>query len=242
MLNLIIDNREINLISRIKDRDLDCYCEKINIDIKQLDIGDVHIISDTKSLFIERKTVKDLISSVKDGRYKEQKMRLLASGSDITYIIENDDILSSKTYHNQELLSSIYIFSMYRDNIHLIFTKSVEETATFILTLCAKIIDKPDKFSKVKNDVIKDDYVSCIKIKKMGNITPENCFLMQLSQIPTVSVTIAKHIQKQFPNMIEFIKALNDKEDAQSKIDMLCKIEKIGKEKAKKILHFMQFI
>jgi ERCC4-type nuclease len=238
MLDLIIDNREANLITRLKERELEKYLTKISIEVKQLDIGDIHIVSNEKTWIIERKTVNDLLASVKDGRYKEQKTRMLASGYDITYIIEGDDILCGKSERNHQLLSSIYIYSMYRDKIHLVFTKSIEETATYILTMCTKIIDKPEKFvtSECHN------YINCIKMKKMDNVTPENCFLMQLSQIPTISVTIAKNIQKSYSSMKDFIKAMENVDETQDRINMLCKIEKIGKEKAKKILEYMQFI
>jgi ERCC4-type nuclease len=238
MLNLVVDNREANLITRLKERELEKYLTKISIDVKQLDIGDIHIVSNDKTWVIERKTVNDLLASVKDGRYKEQKTRMLASGCDVTYIIEGDDILCSKSERNNQLLSSIYIYSMYRDKIHLVFTKSMEETATYILTMCTKIIDKPEKF--VTGDC--QDYINCVKMKKMANVTPENCFLMQLSQIPTISVTIAKNIQKSYSSMKDFIKAIEDVDETQDRVNMLCKIEKIGKEKAKKILEYMQFI
>ena len=242
MLNLIVDNREANLITKLKERELEKYFTKLSIEVKQLDIGDIHIVSDDKKWIIERKTVNDLLASVKDGRYKEQKTRMLASGHDITYIIEGDDILCGKTERGNQLLSSIYIYSMYRDNIHLIFTKSVEDTATYLLTMCTKIIDKPEKFVKVIHDEDRSgDYINCIKMKKMDNVTPENCFLMQLSQIPTISATIAKYIQKVYPSMKDFIKAIENVEETQDRINMLCKIEKIGKEKAKKILQYMQF-
>ena len=245
MLNLVLDNREANLITRLKERELEKYLTKLSIEVKPLDIGDIHIVSNDKTWVIERKTVNDLLASVKDGRYKEQKTRMLASGYDITYIIEGDDILCGKSERNQQLLSSIYIYCMYRDNIHLVFTKSIEETATYILTMCTKIIDKPEKFVKdIKDDDAGDgqNYINCIKMKKMANVTPENCFLMQLSQIPTISATIAKYIQKSYSSMKDFIKAIEEIEETQDRINMLCKIEKIGKEKAKKILEYMQFI
>lgn len=239
MLNLFLDTRENSLISCIKARDLDKYTSLLMIETKQLDIGDIHICSGAKNIIIERKTVSDMLSSVKDGRYKEQKMRLLSSGcSDITYIIEGDDILSSRNQRNQDLLSSIYMYSMYRDNIHMVFTRNVEDTCTFILSLCAKIIDKPDKFS-TKTSLTQESYIDCIKMKKSNNINPDNCFVMQLSQIPTISATIAKYIQNIYPNMREFIKALEASPD---KIKTLTQIDKVGKEKANKILQYLHFV
>jgi len=235
MLTLTLDSRETKLIKDIKERDLDKYAQTIKIETKQLDIADISISSNEKTLLIERKTVSDLLSSIKDGRYKEQKTRLLSSGYDVTYIIEGDDILSNLNQRNQEILSSIYIFSMYRDKIHLIFTRNITDTATFILTLCTKMIDKADKFISNDNQV---SYVDCIKMKKSSNVTPEVCFIMQLSQIPSISSTIAQNIQKHFPTMRKFINVLDNTQD---KVSLLCKIDKIGKEKAFKILEYFNY-
>lgn len=237
MINLTLDSRESNLISCIKKRDLDKYTNCIIIDTKSLDIGDVTISSDTKTWTFERKTINDLLSSVKDGRYKEQKARLLSNCESITYIIEGDDILSNRNSRNQDLLSSIYMYTMYRDNIHLIFTRSTEDTATFILTMCAKLVDNPQKFHTTFEPV-STSYIDCIKVKKMDNVTPDNCFIMQLSQIPTISKTIAKYIQEKYPTFREFIRAIDESDN---KIKLLCEIEKIGKEKANKILQFLHY-
>lgn len=238
MINLVLDSREASLISCIKRRGLDKYANHIIIDTKSLDIGDITISSDTKTWTFERKTINDLLSSVKDGRYKEQKARLLANCDSITYIIEGDDILSNKNGRNQDLLSSIYMYTMYRDNIHLVFTRSTEDTATFILTMCAKLVDNPQKFHMTIDAKSSTSYIDCIKIKKMDNVTPDNCFIMQLSQIPTISKTIARYIQNKYPTFREFIQAIDESDE---KVDLLCKIEKIGKEKANKILQFLHY-
>ena len=86
----IIDNRERKVI--------DCISKK-NIEYKltNLNIGDYIFAynpkEDNPKVIIERKTVDDLASSIKDGRYKEQKVRLLNeqnNGHQIIYIIEGN--------------------------------------------------------------------------------------------------------------------------------------------------------
>lgn len=241
MLKLLLDSRESSLISSIKSRDLDTYTHKISINTQQLDVGDILIQTDNKSWIFERKTVSDLISSVKDGRYKEQKGRLISTYDTVTYIIEGDDIISSKNERNQTLLSSIYVYTLYRDNIKLIFTRNIEETTTFILTMCTKIIDKPEKLipSEKQEGDNKKSYLDLIKIKKIDNITPNICYIMQLSQIPTISTVIAKYIQNIYPTMKSLLNALDNTEE---KVQLLCKIEKIGKEKAIKILEYLHYV
>ncbi len=242
MITLLLDSRESALFSQIKDRDLDKYANNIKLSSEQLEIGDIHICLEDKKFILERKTVADLLSSVKDGRYKEQKTRLLSSGYDITYVIEGDDVCATRQMRNQTMLSSIYIHSMFRDGIRVIFTKNVQDTCTFILTLCCKMIENPEHFMKALSCTdANNEYVDCMKMKsrKIDNITPEVCYISQLAQIPTISTTLAKNIQKQYPTMMELIKALEASTD---KIDLLCKIDKIGKEKAKKIIEYLQFI
>ena len=71
---LIIDNREKHLIELLKKR----YPELV-FSIQQLDIGDIHVLyKGILVVVIERKTIADLIASIKDGRYREQKLRLKA--------------------------------------------------------------------------------------------------------------------------------------------------------------------
>lgn len=238
MLKILLDSRETQLISILNDRDLDKYTNLIIYQIQQLDIGDIHICFEDKCFIIERKSLNDLLSSIKDGRYHEQKSRLLSSSNEITYIIEGDDIVSSINQRNQNILSSVYIHSLYRDNIKVVFTKDINQTATFILTLCTKILDKPKYFLEKKET---PDYIDTIKIKtkKIQNITPENCYIMQLGQIPSISVKVAKNIQMKYPKMRDLISALNE---SQNKIELLCEIDLIGKDKANKILQYLDYI
>ena len=92
-MRLIIDNREHGLYEK---------CEQIlsndpvytTIETQVLHIGDILVKTDEGKdvMIIERKTLADLLASIKDGRYEEQSHRLKhASGfpsHNIVYIIE----------------------------------------------------------------------------------------------------------------------------------------------------------
>lgn len=236
-LEIIIDNRETSLYNNMIDRDLDKY--QINISKKQLDIGDIHIVFNENIYIYERKTMADLISSIKDGRYKEQKLRLLTSSSNnINYIIEGTDIIASNNNHNQELLTSIYYNSIYRDNINVFFTKNINDTVTFLLLLSTKIIKKPENFNKTTKQQLSTDYIdNCkIKTKKIDNIDKETCYLLQLSQIPGISKQIAKNIKDIYPTMNILLKTLNDNENPSK---LLMQISNIGQQKANKIIEYL---
>jgi ERCC4-type nuclease len=236
MLSIIIDSRETILYNNMIERDLDKYNEKIMITKQQLEIGDIHIIMDDIIFVYERKTINDLLSSVKDGRYKEQKNRLLSNYLNINYIIEGTDIIASNNIHNQQLLTSIYYNSMYRDNIKVLFTKNINDTITLLLMIAIKIIDKPQNFKP--KTTIQTEYIDICKIKskKSDNIDKDTCYLLQLSQIPTISKQIAKNIKDIYPNMKILINTLNDSENP---TELLMKISNIGNQKAAKIIEYL---
>ncbi len=247
-IRLTIDNRETNLYGQIKERDLDIYKDEIEIIKEQLDIGDIHINFDynnEKYLYIyERKTISDLISSIKDGRYKEQKSRLLAFKEqeervNIGYIIEGDNIISSNYSNHQKQLTSVYYHSLYRDDIKVIFTRNVNETTSFILMIATKIYDNPNGFIRMSKT--NEEYIDVCKIKteKCKNINKDTCYLLQLSQIPGISKEIAKLIKNKYESLNILIKKINEMETEEEKIKMMMEIKGIGEMKAKRIIEYL---
>ena len=114
--------------------------EKI-AEIKKLDIGDIIISSSKhpdKSFIIERKCMTDMISSIKDGRYKEQKIRLQAERSNsntiICYLLEGlvNDL---RKPNDKTLLYGSIISSIFRDTIPIIRTTSLQETLDILTRL-----------------------------------------------------------------------------------------------------------
>ena len=78
-MKLYIDNREpksiINYINYLHENSKN----KFIIEIKTLDLGDYIIYDeryDKQIIIFERKSLSDLESSIKDGRYTEQSFRL----------------------------------------------------------------------------------------------------------------------------------------------------------------------
>ena len=182
-------------------------------------------------------------ASILDGRYKEQKARLLSNVSQkyITYIIEGDNILSSNTYSkNKSMIQGAYLHTLFRDNIRILYTKNIEETTTLILLLSTKIIDKPEKFlyEEYTSEKCYTDFIK-LKKKKIDNIDTKSCFIMQLSQIPMISNVIAKNIYSKYICMANLIKIIGSFETKEQQIKELCKVEGIGKEKATSIIKYL---
>ena len=150
MLYINIDTREKKLSDELLNRDLDEFTDNIEIVVNTLDIGDIYIQTPQFQIIFERKTTQDLLSSINDGRLREQKSRLLSSGiNNICYIIEgNNDIVSSQLIQHQSKLVGVYLNTLFRDRIPIIFVKSVKETATFLLLLATRLIKNPSRFQK----------------------------------------------------------------------------------------------
>ena len=95
-MKIAIDYRETKLVELCKS-----YIEKMNFKNNEIELvtenlalGDIIISNDDKEIIIiERKSLNDLASSIKDGRYKEQSFRLNnynIHNHNIIYLIEGD--------------------------------------------------------------------------------------------------------------------------------------------------------
>ena len=224
-MSLIIDNREKDLKNVFP-----------NATFKNMDLGDIEIKykdSDETFILIERKTMKDLIASVNDGRYREQKKRLLEAGiprNKIMYLLEGriDDIPGQ-----MKTLFGMIINTLFRDKISVIRFETIEETIYFIKRLMEKvetndpnIVGKGNHNLESNNNQISVtngnnnnnnnnnenesnttniEYLSTIKLKKKDNLTTENCSVLQLAQIPGMSVQNAQIVLNKYKSIANLI-------------------------------------
>ena len=78
-----LDCRETGLISAVKNYIAERDLQNIKVETCNLDVGDIIILDDRnvdiepqENVIIERKSIKDLAASIRDGRYQEQSFRL----------------------------------------------------------------------------------------------------------------------------------------------------------------------
>ena len=243
---MIIDNREKDLINLLNEKN-------ISFDTENLELGDILYKSNNNDiLLIERKTVDDLMASIKDGRHREQKLRLLKKqneGCEIFYLIEGS-ILYNK---NKDTLYSAILNTLMRDNIKIIFTGLIDETVSYLLKIETKLdFYKNHNSNNINNnsDIINNNwnhinnkYLDTIKTCKKDNITKEICFQAMLKQIPGVSSLCAESISKIYPSMNDLLKKYNEFENEDDKKKLLCDIminkRKIGKKLSEKIFLFL---
>lgn len=222
------DNREKELIKILETKGYSTTLENLDIgDIQFLDLSTKEII-----IVIERKTLSDLSSSIKDGRYKEQKERMIHSIKNSVrkiVLIEGEDL--NKFALPIKTLNSVIINTLIRDNIHIHISKSKEDTIEFIENI---IIQLPKYYEDLKKEIINgeskafNNEFNCHTIKK-ENLTPEICFRNMLSQIPGVSITMSTIYVNKYKNMKNFILELSKDGLNNSEIIKILSNEKYGK-------------
>tara|TARA_Y100000816_G_scaffold292300_1_gene286869 strand:- start:5616 stop:6398 length:783 start_codon:yes stop_codon:yes gene_type:complete len=255
-MNIKIDFREKSLTEEcgaLLSRD---SFSKINIETSNLAVGDIQIGNEGEEKFvvIERKSVADLSSSIKDGRYKEQSTRLASLNThnhNIVYLIEGS---WNSGFHS----STLDIHSLYGSVVSLLFlkgfsvirTSSVKDTALFICNLARKLEKTNENmFYKTDSSVPVDDhapvkYENAIKIQKKDNISRDNIGIIMLSQIPGVSVKIADCIIKEFGNINTLISSIETPEGKEKLfgiqyITQKGQTRKINKSTVQKLTHLL---
>lgn len=224
-MDLIIDVRERHLIEALQD--------DTQFTSRQLDLGDVHICDgDTVSCIIERKTIADLAASIKDGRYHEQKMRLVSQRSTssvkLVYIIEGSMSFNESGMQYgvlKKALVSCLINSSLRDGVTIFKSQGILDTCDIIKAMLAR----PETIRSQGHKLDADTYTdACIKPKKRENVTQRTILLHQLTAIPGISVKKATNIidELQVTSIIQLCRKFHDKDDCSKQ---LLGIKGIGK-------------
>lgn len=240
-LKLLIDNRESELKEYFKDK---TYVECLN-----LDLGDICFKKDEEVLLvIERKTINDLSSSICDGRYREQKTRLLGcfDREKIMYLIEGNINIQTSVKGGISTLVGSLINTQFRDGIKVYKTASIKETIYFIEKLFKKLEEDLEIFWKY-NTVSNVEYSATLKIKKKDNVTSDLWFHKQLTLIPQISSKIAEIVTSNYKSVKELVIKYETIEDINERKELLKdltymtstgKSRKIGKKISERIYSF----
>jgi ERCC4-type nuclease len=200
---LLIDYREQDFINKLSEfciieneiaKAIKINGEEISIKITNLPIADFIITEDihdrtTIKLAVERKSINDLYSSIIDGRFREQKSRLLDSLGDsnkICYLIEGS---SSKliTTKKINMIRGSIVNLIFKHQYRVITTQNKLDTFDHILLLYKK--HKNGEFQSTNQP--SENTVKLIR--KCENL--ENSKLLnQLCLIPGISPPIANAI------------------------------------------------
>jgi ERCC4-type nuclease len=211
MATLIIDTRERDLIRETTKRSFktqslpvgDIWISFIYKNTSQIGEEPPQIAEETPQidnsnskveLVIERKSHADLFASLKDGRWREQKARLLTHCSQIgahpVYIVEGSMqfLDSQKTSILRKLMNRL----QFRYGIKVIQTDDLADTASIILTIAEQMEADPDAFMAPTST--KQYYENVQVSKKANKEDPANFARTVLMQCPGISATFADAI------------------------------------------------
>ena len=177
-----IDYREKSLYDLcISNKNTDNF-KNIIVEQHNLPLGDIIINDDDNNelLIIERKTLSDLASSIRDGRYKEQSFRLTECSMhnhNIIYIIEGALSTYNKSNYKNSISESTLLSSIISLNYYKGFstyrTLNTLETAMYLLYIASKLQREKDKKQPY--------YGKIIELPKINNTDSSGNLSMNLS-------------------------------------------------------------
>lgn len=233
-MQIKVDTREVGLIKALKIMSATSEKHSIPVTVETLPLGDV-IITDGENerLIIERKSVEDLLASIKDGRYEEQSYRLNGiphHNHNIIYLIEGDFNRYNrfKDPKVQKIQKQIFYSSMFSINYYKGFSVqrsySLDETCEMIYNMAVKM----------GKDLSKKPYYENVKEESQEQSTPKeedsNKIEVELNdQVQQTEIEVIEESckDKEYISVVKKVKKENITMDNIDEI-MLCQIPSVS--------------
>uniref|UniRef100_A0A8R7V8M6 Crossover junction endonuclease MUS81 n=1 Tax=Triticum urartu TaxID=4572 RepID=A0A8R7V8M6_TRIUA len=187
----------------------------IPVEIKHLPVGDALWIARHKELdteyvldfIVERKNVDDLLGSIKDNRYKDQKLRLKKCGlTKLIYLVEGD----VNTVDGSESVKTACFTTEVLEGFDVQRTTGYADTEKKYGHLTGSIIDYYSRNFSAGADTSRlcltyDEFVKrCSDLEK---VTMGDIFALQLMQVPQVTEEAALAVTSLYPTLLSLAKA-----------------------------------
>lgn len=187
-VKLLIDNRERWTHEFVGGSSGNIF----DFEYRQLDLGDFVVsANEVNVLYIERKTVADIIQSIKDGRYKDQLCRYKSIDCKVLYIIEGVNGLTDLSMFGSSSADTAATNIMIRYGFPVMFCKTKRDTFRLINDIMCRVVKNPEKYLQKDID---SDAINTRKTKKNGMLTPEMLLANMIACIPGVSIPTAMDI------------------------------------------------
>jgi ERCC4-type nuclease len=192
---------------------------KLKVKISNLPVGDFILRDDDSTILmiVERKSIKDLSASITDGRFREQKERLLDAVGDenrITYVIEGNK--KNVTGISHTIIDGSILNLVFRHRYKVLHTDNENDTFSTLLLLCKKYCN-----SEMDGIVAK---VAPFKPQFKGDKIKQNMLATQLSVIPGVSYNVGLAISQVYSSMKQMMDAYSNQDTDDTKKYMLSHI------------------
>ncbi|EYU42967.1 hypothetical protein MIMGU_mgv1a003030mg [Erythranthe guttata] len=214
---LILDNREQFATKGSRSRKIIeniCSQFKIQIEIRRLPVGDGIWIARHKYMgseyvldfIVERKNIDDLRHSIRDNRYRDQKMRLVRCGlKKMIYLVEGDPNSSEAA----ESIKTACFTTEILEGFDVQRTSGLADTLkkygylTQSINQYYRSLDPEEKCAAVCPPF--DEFIKmCQELDKM---TVRDVFAIQLMQVPQVTEDTALAVLDMYPTLLSLARA-----------------------------------
>lgn len=186
-LLLEIDYREKKILSLISG---------INTQSTNLEVGDFLFKNEDPILIIERKTISDLMSSIIDGRFRDQKQRLALTNLPVCFIIEKDSFQMNDKHRTMYRGSIVNL--LFKHSYKVLHSNSPSETVDILTTIYNKI---------KKGDISFEQSTLLPEFNSKSKLVSDNMFVSQLCLIKGISKGIAKQIVEKYRSPKDLLNA-----------------------------------
>ncbi|CAG8973296.1 hypothetical protein HYALB_00000058 [Hymenoscyphus albidus] len=249
VVEMVLDNREVAAKNNRQYMHEQLREKKCPFTVRPLPLGDILWVAKLKDpiylskhgmegdevvldYIVERKRLDDLISSIKDGRFYEQKFRLNRSGlKNVVYLIEEGSAGKDSAEVWADRVQSAIATTQVIHGIFLKKTQKVDETIRYLTRLTAMLKEKYEKeplhliptpvvtywnylplLKHLKEEQPGTNYHATYQLfqfysDKTKNLILRDVFLKMLMCTKGVSGTKALEIQKRWKTPAEFIAA-----------------------------------
>jgi ERCC4-type nuclease len=178
----------------------------------QLPLGDFIFTQENGiRAILERKTIRDLIASIGDKRFEEQKTRLIQAKRDgpqtvVGLIIEGVLAETELGQYNERHVQNL-IWEMSKYNLQVINTKDLDETCTYV-SYMRWSFSQDGNMTDAQNTQLLS--MAAYSIKKKG-LLPKDTYPKFLKSIPGVTVAHVEAIIEEFPKIMDYMRAFEEK-------------------------------
>lgn len=186
---------------------------------QRLDLGDIEVRGEIGRIIFERKSWTDLVSSLRDGRYVNQKARLLAererAAADgtrlrVVYLIEATrvPVYDDKTHGmpNNQPYAALTKMAL-RDGISIMFSASAADAAKMV-AYAVRAADKGGLDGAAHAaEVAASGYAGTVKFSNKRKNADENVFEIMLASLTGVSGKKASAIAEAYASPAALVRA-----------------------------------
>jgi ERCC4-type nuclease len=216
-MKVIVDMRETALLLALTPLLADL--SGVSLSTAALPVGDIAIrVGETDDVLLERKSVDDLASSHGDGRYKEQRARLLAqrgTGVSIGYIVEGAASAFTAARFSEADLKNAILRLQFRYTIPVFPTSSVADSAALVKAVCVALLRDAACFKGGLATTAAGAaavYSEAIHVRKAENSTPDRVVRSMLRVVPGLGPTAVEGVAVAVGSSLTRLLALTEAE------------------------------